>query len=97
DNNLASPPSLDLLARKSGLCVTYLTETFKKTFGTTVFGYVRQQRLSRAKELIAVHGMDASHAAWEVGYSSVSSFHRAFLAEYGTTPGSYRRRFNNTP
>ena len=90
DNNLASPPSLEVLARKSGLCVTYLTEAFKKTFGTTVFGYVRQQRLSHAKELITVHGLSASDAAWEVGYSSLSSFHRAFRLAYGTTPGSYR-------
>ena len=96
DDHLASPPSLEALARKCGLCVTYLTEGFKKTFGTTVFGYVRRQRLSRARELMAVHGLNASDAAWEVGYSSLSAFHRAFLAEYGTTPGSYRRRFKNT-
>lgn len=96
DNNLASPPCLEVLARKSGLCATYLTEGFKKTFGKTVFGYIRQQRLLRARELIAVHGMSASNAAWEIGYSSLSSFHRAFLAEYGTTPGSYRRQYKNT-
>ncbi len=95
DKDLVSPPCLEQLARKSGLCVTHLTEEFKKTFGVTVFGYVRQQRLLRAKELIAVHGFSASDAAWEVGYSSLSAFHRAFIAEFGTTPGSYRQKLKN--
>lgn len=92
DQNLASPPSLVDLARQSGLCVTNLTEEFKKQFGTTVFGYLRQQRLARAKELITLYNMTASEAAWEVGYSSLSSFHKAFLSRYGTTPGSFCRR-----
>lgn len=92
DKNLTSPPDIKTLARKSGVCKTYLTTAFKESFGTTIFGYVRQQRLSRARELIAVHGLSASEAAWEVGYSSLSAFHRAFLATYGTTPASYRCR-----
>lgn len=92
NRNLDSPLTLSDLARQSGMCVTKLTEEFKKKTGTTVFGYLRQQRLTRAKELITIHGMSASEAAWEVGYSSLSSFHRAFCAHYGTTPGSYCRR-----
>ncbi|WP_321414558.1 AraC family transcriptional regulator [uncultured Desulfobacter sp.] len=89
NRNLASPPSLEELARQTGLCVTNLTEEFKKQSGTTVFGYLRRQRLARARELIALHDMSASEAAWEVGYSSLSSFHRAFCALYGATPGSF--------
>lgn len=92
NRNLASPPPLADIARLSGVCVTNLTEEFKKQFGTTVFGYLRRQRLARAKELITLDGMSASEAAWEVGYSSLSSFHRAFCSRYGATPGSYSRK-----
>jgi AraC-like DNA-binding protein len=92
NRNLTSPPTLADLARQSGLCVTNLTREFRKQFGTTVFGYLRRQRLARAKELITLHDMSASEAAWEVGYSSLSSFHRAFFARYGATPGSYGRK-----
>lgn len=90
--NLAEPPSLADIARQSGLCVTSLTKEFRKRFGTTVFGYLRQRRLARAKELMALYGMSASEAAWEVGYSSLSSFNRAFSARYGTTPGAFSRK-----
>ena len=89
NHNLASPPCLSDLARKTGLCKTNLATQFKKQSGTTVFGYLRQQRLARAKELITLHNLSASEAAWEVGYSSLSSFHRAFCARYGATPGSF--------
>lgn len=92
EQNLAAPPSLADIARKSGVCVTCLTEKFRKQFGTTVFGYLRQRRLEQAKELMTRHGLSASEAAWEVGYSSLSSFHRAFMAKYGATPGAYSRK-----
>lgn len=92
DNNLSSPPSLEYIARQCGLCVTSLTEEFKKQLGITVFGYLRQQRLARAKHLIQEQHMNASEAAWDVGYSSLSSFHRAFFEHYGVTPGSFRRK-----
>lgn len=92
NRNLAAPPTLADIARQCGLCVTNLTEEFRKQFGTTVFGYLRRQRLARAKELMTLYDMTASEAAWEVGYSSLSSFHRAFCARYGATPGSYCRK-----
>lgn len=92
DSQLAEPPSLADIARKSGLCVTTLTEEFRRQFGTTVFGYVRQQRMAQAKRLITQQDKSASEAAWEVGYSSLSSFHRAFQAQYGVTPGSYCKK-----
>lgn len=92
DQDLASPPSLEQLARQSGLCVTHLAEGFKHQFGTTVFGYVRQKRLARAKQLITLHGMNASQAAWEVGYASLSSFIKAFNSHYGVTPGTFSKK-----
>lgn len=86
--NLASPPSLPELARQSGLCPTNLNRGFKDRFGTTVFGFLRKQRLARARELMLFKQKSACEAAWEVGYASLSSFHRAFYTQYGVTPGS---------
>ena len=89
--NLASPPKLADIARESGLCATSLNEGFKKQFGTTVFGYIRRERLSKAKYLMTHENKSASEAAWDGGYSSLSSFHRAFYAQYGVTPGFYSK------
>jgi len=89
--NLESPPALADLAKQSGLCTTSLNAGFRKVFGTTVFGYLRQERLSKAKHLMEHENKFASEAAWEVGYSSLSSFHRAFYTQYGVTPGHYSK------
>jgi AraC-like DNA-binding protein len=89
--NLTSPPKLADIARQSGICTTSLNAGFKKHFGTTVFGFLRRERLSKAKYLITHEHKSASEAAWDVGYSSLSSFHRAFYAQYGVTPGFYSK------
>lgn len=90
--NLEATPKLADIAKQSGLCLTSLNAGFRKLFGTTVFGFLRQERLSKAKYLMEHENKSASEAAWEVGYSSLSSFHRAFYAQYGVTPGYYSRK-----
>ncbi len=72
--HLETPLSLEQIAREAGVCATGLNAGFKETFGTTVFGYIRQQRLARAKELMKYQGKTVSEAAWESGYQSLSSF-----------------------
>lgn len=89
---LASPPSLPDLARQSGLCATNLNRGFKARFGTTVFGFLRRERLAKARDLMLNSRKSACEAAWEVGYASLSSFHRAFYAQYGVTPGSLLKK-----
>ena len=44
---LDHPPSLIHLARKAGINHYKLKIGFKEVFGTTVFGFVRQQRLEK--------------------------------------------------
>ncbi len=92
-DHLDVPLSLEQIAREAGVCATGLNAGFKATFGTTVFGYIRQQRLSRAKELMEHQGKTASEAAWESGYQSLSSFHRAFYGQYGVSPGTFSKRY----
>ncbi len=91
--NLDAPLSLEQVAREAGICATGLNAGFKEVFGTTVFGYIRQQRLAKAKELMEYRGKTASEAAWESGYQSVSSFHRAFYAQYGVAPGKFSKKY----
>lgn len=87
-SNMENPPSLAELARKVGLCTTRLNTGFRQVFGTSVFGYLKRHRLEKARWLIEIEDKSVSEAAWEVGYSSLSSFHRAFVNEYGINPSS---------
>ncbi|MEM1311458.1 MAG: AraC family transcriptional regulator [Cyanobacteria bacterium P01_H01_bin.153] len=89
-NNLTNPPSLMELARQVGLCDCNLKRGFKETFGTSVFGYLRDRRLERAQQLLLDPWMTVTEAARTVGYESRSAFTTAFKQKYGVSPKAYR-------
>lgn len=89
--NMESPLSLNELAQKTGICATKLNAGFRLLFHNTVFGLLREERLAKARMLMETQEKRACEAAWEVGYSSLSSFHRAFYRKYGVNPGYYSK------
>lgn len=53
---MAEPPSLLELSRLIGLNDYKLKTGFKEMYGTTVFGYLREQRLEKAYRLLMEGG-----------------------------------------
>ncbi len=88
--NMAHPPSLQELADRVGVSPSRLKQIFPKIYGTSPFGFLRHHRLEYARDLIAHSGFSASEAALHVGYSELSPFHRAFVKEFGISPGQCR-------
>lgn len=89
-DNLQNPPSLIHLARQVGLNDRKLKEGFRQVFNTTVFGYLTQQRLEKACQLLAQQYSVATVAS-AVGYASPTAFSGAFRRQFGITPKSYQR------
>jgi len=90
DVEFAAPPTLDVLARRVGLNVRYLTEGFRARHGTTVARYVAERRLALAAELLDA-GASVGQAAAAVGYST-PHFCTAFQRRFGMRPSEVRRR-----
>lgn len=90
--NLEEPPTLDELAALCGCNPQYLSRTFSETAGTTISLYLRRMRIERAAELLSHGHCNASEAALEVGYRSLSHFSQAFRAEKGMPPSEWARR-----
>lgn len=90
--DLESPPRLSDLAHAVGTNHCRLNAGFRKIFGTTVFGYLRQRRLIEAKRLIEEDQMSVTEAAFSVGYNSISSFSKAFSKYFGIQPVMCRKR-----
>ena len=80
------PPTITELSRAVGLNRTKLKAGFKDRFGTTIFGFIRAQRMRRALLLLRDRECNVSQAAATVGYNSLSAFAAAFKVEFGFSP-----------
>lgn len=86
------PPTLIELARQVGLNDFKLKRGFRQVFGTTVFGYLHQHRLEKARQLLEVGNLKASEVAKKVGFRDRSYFASAFRKKFGLNPSDYQRQ-----
>lgn len=82
---LQDPPTLHALARLVGTNVNKLTLGFRQLFGTSVYGFVREQRLELAYRMLAAGQINVTDAAQACGYTK-SHFTKAFRNRYGIAP-----------
>jgi len=91
-DRLNNPPSLKDLAKQIGLNECTLKRGFRQLFGTTVFGYLYQQRMEYAKQLLQQRELNVSQVAKKVGYASQSRFATAFRKKFGINPKVFMGR-----
>ncbi|MDQ8202597.1 AraC family transcriptional regulator [Pelagicoccus sp. SDUM812003] len=84
--------SIAQLSRASHLNEFKLKRGFKERFGTTVFGYLRQVRMERARDILQAGSSSVIEVANAVGYSNPSHFARAFKEAYGINPSVLLRQ-----
>ncbi len=87
---IENPLTLNELAELVNLNEYKLKRGFKELFGTTVFGYIHQNRMSLAKKLLLETSKSAKEIAYEIGYGSPQHFSKAFKEEFGVPPNSIR-------
>jgi AraC-like DNA-binding protein len=92
-----NPPSLLELAKSVELTHTRLSRGFRELYGTTVFDYLRRQRLEKGRLLLEQDNMNIAEVAYTIGFSSPSHFARDFLRYYGTQPKLYKREMSRRP
>lgn len=91
EEHLAEPLSLAALAQLVGLSSCYFCRAFRQSFGMPPQRYQLNQRIERAKTLLAKHAASVTDVGYAVGYSDTSSFSTAFRRVSGLTPSAYRR------
>lgn len=84
-NNLDSPCSLIDLAHQVGTNEAYLKRHFKEVFGNTVFGYLQNIKMNKAREMLA-DGSSVAEVAHYMGYKYSVHFTRAFKKFFGYPP-----------
>lgn len=68
----------------------YVSRLFKKYYDTTILDYIHKLRISKSRALIA-EGMPIIDVCYAVGFSSLSTFIRAFRTATDMTPSEYRK------
>ncbi|MGB6016309.1 MAG: AraC family transcriptional regulator [Nodosilinea sp.] len=84
--NLENPPLLTELAQRVGMRDRTLRRGFRELFGTTVIGYLTQQRLMQAKDLLQRGDHTVAEVANKVGYTHLGHFAAAFRKQFGVSP-----------
>lgn len=70
----------------------YLSKLFHNVEGISLIQYIQNQRMERARELLANTDHSISEIATEIGYPNFSHFSKRFRDLTGCTPNEYRRR-----
>jgi AraC-like DNA-binding protein len=84
-SRLESPPSQTELAQMVGMSDRTLRRGFQALFHTTVLGYVTEQRLLQAEQLLR-QGFTVAEVVHRCGYSNQGHFAAVFKRKFGITP-----------
>jgi AraC-like DNA-binding protein len=84
--NYAKPLHMDELAGVARMGVSTLHHQFRTLTAMSPLQYQKQLRLQTARERMIMDGLDATSAAYEVGYESVSQFNREYSRLFGQPP-----------
>ena len=85
-DNYSRPLHMDELASVAHVGVSTLHHQFRALTSMSPLQYQKTLRLHAARKRMLVGGLDATSAAYEVGYESVSQFNREYSRLFGQPP-----------
>ncbi len=85
-SDMENPPTLAELAIHVGINQKKLKHGFRQVYNTSVYGYFREFRMQKARELLQQGDSNVTEAAYAVGYQSLSHFSEAFKKRFGLLP-----------
>ncbi len=89
-------PSLEELARASGMSPTHFHRAFKAATGVTPKAYARAQRRKRMKTMLQEGQRSITTSLYAAGYSSGSRFYEGATQALGMRPSQYKKGGANT-
>lgn len=84
-------PELVALAQALGTNARRLNQAFRRCAGTTVFEFLREERMREARRLLCETGLDIQAISQAVGFGNRGNFSTAFRERFGMAPTSLRQ------
>jgi len=85
-DNFTQPLRIDDLARQANMSTSTFHHHFREMTALSPLQYQKQLRLGEARRLMLVERVDATRAAFQVGYESPSQFSREYSRLFGAPP-----------
>jgi YesN/AraC family two-component response regulator len=89
--HLSEPLSIPALARAVHINECYLKKGFKELFGTSIYDFIQQERVRKAKHFLSGSRISVQQIALELGYSNTSNFTNAFKKLTGLSPTEWQK------
>jgi AraC-like DNA-binding protein len=82
----AEPLRVEDLAKEARMSVSTFHHRFKALTAMSPLQYQKRLRLAEARRMMLAENVDASTAAYRVGYESASQFSREYKRQFGAPP-----------
>ncbi len=87
--NITNTPPVKVLAKEAGFSESKLQKSFKQVFGKSIYQYALHEKLIVAQKMIMSRRYSVSEAGYEIGYSNLSHFTKAFKKQFGVNPKAF--------
>lgn len=87
--HLDRPTAIEELASHAGMSESKLKRLFKQVFGKSIFNYYQSFRMQEAARLLREERRSVSEVGYQLGFSNLSHFTKAFEAHIGAKPKKY--------
>ncbi len=91
-DNIFNDISVEMLAELTNRSLTSFKKEFKRLFNASPHRWIVEQRLDRAKIMLASTSRTVSEIGAECAFANISHFIKLFRHRYNETPASFRRK-----
>lgn len=85
-DNLSGNITIPIIANNIGTNQCYLKKGFKEVYNQTIFEFIQENRMIKAKHLLQSANPIITEIAHNLGYASLSSFSQAYKNYFGLSP-----------
>lgn len=93
--NIDEVLTVDSLAKEACMTKDHFIRLFRKEVGETPAQFIINDKMTKAKLMLASENMSVKEIAFSLGYYDISYFNRLFKKYTLLTPRQYRNCFNN--